>query len=165
MEKHNRAAPIAAIYWRYFPFMRKKTLVILFILEMMLSFLAFLALIPTIALIQCINGVCTSLPGPAILRLVLGSLLILAGSVLHIIVWIGMLMKQAKQQQWTWFICTFLLGRICILIYLIKIPETPQSVLSAYAPGYQQASQYQSYSPMMQSPPQEQVPLQPSQEE
>jgi hypothetical protein len=115
--------------------MRKKTLVILYTIGSVLSVLALIAEIPIIVWsVQCSNGtsVCAGLPIPAILGIVLAALFILAGSVLLLIAWIGMLVKQAKQQQWTWFICTILFSWIAMLIYLIKVPEVKQPPMVAY---------------------------------
>ena len=84
----------------------------------------------------------------------------LAGSVVELIGRIGMLIRQAKQQQWAWFVCTLLLGWICMLIYLIVWPETPPPVMLApvYAPQYQPMTAYPYQVP--QQPPYYGVPPQ-----
>jgi len=57
---------------------------------------------------------------------------------------VSALVKQVKQQQWAWFICTLLFGffpifgDIYMLIYLITVPETSQYIASADARGNQQ---------------------------
>lgn len=63
---------------------------------------------------------------------------ILAGNVIELVARIGALIKQAKQQQWAWFVCTLLFGWICTLIYLIVWPMPPQPV----APARKYASQH-----------------------
>ena len=72
---------------------------------------------------------------------------LLAGGIIELVGRIGMLIKQAKQQQWAWFVCTLLLGWICMLIYLIVWPETPQPVMPTpvYVPQYQPMPPYQLY--------------------
>lgn len=88
--------------------------------------------------------------------------LLLAGGIIELIGRIGMLIKQAKQQQWTWFVCTLLLGWVCMLIYLIVWPETPQPVMptSVYVPQYQPMPPYQSYERAQQQQGMEQRPPQ-----
>src|SRR5262249_45524886 len=44
-----------------------------------------------------------------------GILSLVLGSVLGLVAWIGTLAKQAKQEQWGWFICTLLFSSICML--------------------------------------------------
>lgn len=51
-----------------------------------------------------------------------------ASGVVELVGRIGMLIKQAKQQQWAWFVCTLLFGWICQLIYLIVWPQPLRSV-------------------------------------
>lgn len=114
--------------------MRKKTLVNLFIWSVLL----------------CIGG--PLLCGGAILMIrafvrglfplyvvlvILTAAMVLCGLVLGIIAWIGGLVKQGKQQEWGWFICTLLFGNLVLLIYLIAVPERdPQMFAVAYAtPG------------------------------
>jgi hypothetical protein len=88
-------------------------------------FLAFASELITSAVIssQCRNSTCTSVPGPAILGEVLTSILLLAGFVLFMIVWMSILIKQAQRQQWTWFVWTLLFNWIPMLLYLIKVPD------------------------------------------
>lgn len=153
--------------------MRKKTIKILFIISTCL-------ILPTIGAeglfmawaLQCdpSNGVCGA-PSPiAFLGLGLAVLCGLASSILLLIAEIGALIKQAKQQQWGWFVCTILFSWITLLIYLIVVPEMEQPAVAmlqyqAYAPGmpmYQQpyapgAQPYQPYP----YPPQPQGEMQP----
>src|SRR5260370_15469353 len=107
--------------------MRKKTLVILYILGWVLALLALASALISIAVIfsQCPTSTCPSPPGPAILGLVLAGILIVAGMVLLVIAWIRILIKQAQRQQWTWFVWTFLFSWVAMAIYFIKVPGTP----------------------------------------
>lgn len=79
---------------------------------------------------------------------------LLAGGIIELIGRIGMLIRQAKQQQWIWFVCTLLLGWVCMIVYLFVWPETPQPLLStpAYAPQYQPMPSYPPYQVMQQPP-------------
>src|SRR5258708_9094701 len=118
---------------------RKKTLVILYLLGLAL---VFLGLVPELITILAIcptstASTCTSLPGPAILVVVLGIISSLAGLVLVIIAWVRILMKQAQQQQWTWFVWTLIFSWITMALYLIQAPETLEPVQPANAPSYQ----------------------------
>jgi hypothetical protein len=71
-----------------------------------------------------------------------GTMVGLAGVMLALVGWIGTLVKQAKEHQWSWFagtlvaglIGTWLFGGIYILIYLIRVPETPHYPLLASKP-------------------------------
>lgn len=74
----------------------------------------------------------------------LGEVLMVAAGVLLIITWIGALIKQAKQQQWAWFVCTLLFSPLCLWIYLLAVPEAPKALKlistqpapQPYAQGY-----------------------------
>lgn len=77
----------------------------------------------------------------------IGEVLMVAAGVLQIITWIGALIKQAKQQQWAWFVCTLLFSPLCLWIYLLAVPEAPttpnlvstqraQPIYQPYAQGY-----------------------------
>ena len=153
--------------------MHKKTLVILFILAAACGILAIIAEAPMILwTAQCSPdaGTCSSLPPSAIIGLILAGLFMLASATLGMTCWIAMLIKQAKRQQWSWFVCTILFGWIPMLIYLIVVPEMELPTIAmfqyqAYAPGipqYQQpyapgAQPYQPYP----YPPQSRGEMQP----
>lgn len=139
--------------------MSKKTIWILFIVGMALTIIGAIAYTVTIVSVVTssipttgstptqpdVNGMLTGF-GIAIPFLIAGSIVELVGR-------IGLLIKQAKQQQWAWFVCTLLLGWVCMLVYLIVWPETPQLVMAApvYVPQYQPTQAYQSY-PSAQQP-------------
>ncbi len=55
----------------------------------------------------------------------LGTAFSLLGAVTGLIALIGGLIKQAKRRQWGWFVCTILFGVICLVIYLIVVPDAP----------------------------------------
>src|SRR5258708_27109261 len=78
--------------------MRKKTLVILYILGWALALLALASALISIAVIfsQCPTSTCPSPPGPAILGLVLAGILIVAGIVPLLIARVRILIKQAQ---------------------------------------------------------------------
>lgn len=71
--------------------------------------------------------------------LLIGSIVLggcyLASFGLGIAVVISALVKQARQQQWVWFVCTLFFGffpafgDIYMLIYLIAVPDIPQPPL------------------------------------
>ena len=119
--------------------MRKKTLVILYLLGLVLASLGLVSELIT-SLATCPTSTastCISVPGLAILVIVLGIISSGAGIVLVIIAWVRILMKQAQQQQWTWFVWTLIFSWIAMAIYLIKVPETLEPVQPANAPRYQ----------------------------
>lgn len=137
--------------------MRKKTLVILTLIGLGLSVIG--VIIITLLFISLTFPNCLSLnicggepnrPVISIIALAIGAILILASSVIQIVAWIGALVKQAKQQQWAWFVCTILFGALCMWLYLIIVPEMPvrQVMMPVYVqpyPPYQQ--QFQSRPP------------------
>lgn len=108
--------------------MRKDTLWFLLILSALLVILGiisyFLTIIPVLTTIR--PG--SSLNAPQLLSeipiagLVITVLLLTAGGVIGLVGRIGTMIKQAKRQQWAWFICTLLFGWICQLVYLIVWP-------------------------------------------
>jgi drug/metabolite transporter (DMT)-like permease len=106
--------------------MRKKTIGILYVLSILCSVVAVILFL--VARFLGLQGVGTGV----------SVLLVLAASVLGVIAWIGVLIKQGKQEQWGWFICTLLFGGIVLLIYLIAVPEnSPQLPLPGYGQVYQ----------------------------
>lgn len=64
-----------------------------------------------------------------------------AASALLTVAWIGILVIQARQRQWPWFVLTIIFGYICMSIYLIAVPEAPSSKEVGYwqAPPEQQS--------------------------
>jgi len=143
--------------------MRKKTIAILFTVGMILCALALIAKVPTNGwLAQCKGtSVCASPSPSVILAIVLTVLFGIASSVLLVIAHIGMLIKQAKRQQWGWFVCTILFSWITMLIYLIRVPEVDQSTMV----DYPARPQYEPYAPgLQQYPPQSERSMQQPQE-
>ncbi|WP_201360249.1 hypothetical protein [Dictyobacter formicarum] len=132
--------------------MRRKTLAILTLIGLGL----FLVSIGTIVVETAVNAVYCSSPNcplPSIpstpptwqiVVSIIGEVSILAAGVLQIIAWIGAMTKQAKRQQWTWFVCTFLFSPICLWIYLLAVPEAlelvyiqpEQPIYRPYTQGY-----------------------------
>lgn len=100
---------------------------------------------------ECGGSTGQPFPSGALAAMLIGLLLLLSGLIVGIVSWVGALVKQAKQQQWGWFagtlasglIASYLSG-ICILIYLIVVPEQ-QPVLPGYLPmqPYQAGVLYQ----------------------
>jgi len=81
--------------------MRKKTLVILYLLGLTLASLGLASELITVLTIcpTSTASTCISVAGPAILVVVLGIISSLAGIVLVLIAWVRILMKQAQRQQ------------------------------------------------------------------
>lgn len=52
-------------------------------------------------------------------------LIVPAVLILYVIVWIGTLIRQGKQQEWVWFVCTLLFGNFITFIYLLAVPDRP----------------------------------------
>lgn len=140
--------------------MRKKTLTTLTFVGLALlimgiaiitvSVLALIAATSTTS--SCSLGTCCSSGScyPSTV-LFMSSFLIVGGSftviacILHIIAWIGTMVKQAKQRQWVWFGCalffgctTLILGWICTWIYLIAVREQPKQTKEPVALPYLQ---------------------------
>ncbi|HEU5383438.1 MAG TPA: hypothetical protein VFV38_49180 [Ktedonobacteraceae bacterium] len=133
--------------------MRKKTLVILSLLSIGLCIVGVIAIILGGVLVasaeSCSGSICTSsaADGLGIVGIGVSIIFFIAASVIGLIAWICGLIKQAQQQEWAWFICTLLFGSLCLLIYLLAVPERTQYVVPAYAPVYPPMQQYQSYQP------------------
>lgn len=127
--------------------MRKKTIVILFTVAIILCVHASIAEMPMLAWSAQCKGTsdCAGPSALAILGIVLAALSGITGSVLFFIAFIGTLIKQAKQQQWSWFVCTLLFSWITLVIYLIKVPEMEQPAMAV--------PQYQPFSPGRQDYP------------
>lgn len=116
--------------------MSKKTMWILCILSLALIIIGFVAYVATIGSLVTSSIAATpdSPPSPPNLNGMLAGfgiafVFLLAGGIVELVGRIGMLIRQAKQQQWAWFVCTLLLGWVCMLVYLIVWPETPQLVM------------------------------------
>lgn len=153
--------------------MRKKTIMILFILSTVLGMgdiIGFVVLsILTVA--SCVSN-CNSfdparIADGSLLDLLLASLGLLfaaVGELLYLIAWIGSLVKQGKQQQWGWFTANLIswflgVGWIYMVVYLIAVPETSMSTTSAYMPLRQPVQPYSAYPPY---PPQQPYSAYPS---
>ena len=123
--------------------MRKKTIVILYVLSLVLTGIAIVALMASSAPAASTSQNCYNSSGTAVSSstcdssgselafsagLPFGMGLLLVGGVLGTIAWIGTLVKQGKQEQWGWLVCTLFFSGISTLIYLIVVPETPQYV-------------------------------------
>lgn len=121
--------------------MRKKTIVTLYILAVLLSVIAAIALIPFILPHSLPHSILMSrflyfyhIAGGVVISIAL----FCVASVLGIIAWIGVLVKQGKQEQWVWFVCTLLFGGLVLLIYLLAVPErSPQLPVPGHGQVYQ----------------------------
>jgi membrane protease YdiL (CAAX protease family) len=110
--------------------MHKKTIVSLYVMSI-LCFVVAALLFLVFSLVLGVHVIGTAI----------SVLLVIAASVLGVIAWIGALIKQAKQEQWGWFICTLLFSGIVLLIYLIVVSEnSPQLPLPGYGQVYQPQS-------------------------
>lgn len=149
--------------------MRKKTLVTLTLIGVGLYIVGISIIVLTSVLLASTFSACapdcSSPPAGIIVGFIISYLMIIAASIVSIVAWIGMLIKQAKQQQWGWFVCTLLLGYIPMIIYLIAVPEAPNPLMPVYyvpAPGQpyppMQPYQYQAGQPY---PPMQAYPYQP----
>lgn len=150
--------------------MRKKTIVILTLVGLGLYVVSIIAIaLSAITLTSTLSSCSPDCPlspsGGLIAGLIIGYVILLAGSIVNIVAWVGTLISQAKRQQWAWFVCTILFGIICMWIYLIAVPEAPTPVMLAYYPypvgqAYQPMQQYQ-YQPGQAYPPMQAYPYQP----
>lgn len=119
--------------------MRKKTLVTLTLTSAGLYVVGISIIILTsVLLASTLSGCspdCSSPPAGIIVGFIISYLMIIAASIVSIVAWIGMLIKQAKQQQWGWFVCTLLFGYITMIIYLIAVPEVQELMPVYYVPA------------------------------
>lgn len=125
--------------------MRRKTIAILFGTGFGLALIGTLVMFVGGAAIGAAAASCDSsttycdpsagMEGGLSALLILGILVITAGSILTMISWIATLIKQAQRQQWAWFICTLLFSGICTLLWLIIEPDVP--AVPQYVPVYQ----------------------------
>jgi hypothetical protein len=114
--------------------MRKKTIAILYILALLFLVLAIISIFVANATSSqnCPNvGSCynnsSSISSQGVAFIILFLVLFFVAIVLGMIAWIGALVKQGKQDQWSWFVCTLFFGGLALLIYLIAVPErSPQ---------------------------------------
>ena len=54
-----------------------------------------------------------------------GLVVLLAGSAIALVAWIGALIKLAQSGRWGWFVCMILFSGITMLIYIFAGPEAP----------------------------------------
>jgi hypothetical protein len=84
------------------------------------------------------TGEATSTGAPNAPVLALGVILLVGSAIVHLVAWIGALVKTAQIQQWVWFVLILLLGIIPLVIYGFIGPEAPNPPAVAYypPPGY-----------------------------
>lgn len=58
---------------------------------------------------------------------ILGALIVLLGSILSLIAWIGALIRTATLGRWGWFVCLLLFHGLALLIYIFAGPTTRTS--------------------------------------
>lgn len=127
--------------------MRKKNIATFYILAIVLSVIAAITLLPlvlphSISLLRFLFFYHRA--GGIAIPIVLFSI----AGILGIIAWIGALVKQGRQEQWVWFVCTLLFGGLVVLIYLLAVPESsPQLPVPGYGPAYPPYPPQQSYPP------------------
>lgn len=129
--------------------MRRKVLAILTLIGLVLFFVAIGTIVVEAAAtaVYCSSPACPPPnipPGPpptwVMVTSAIGEVSLVVAGVLQIIAWIGAMIRQAKRQQWAWFVCTLLFSPICLWMYLLVVPE-------ALDPIYMQPNQpiYQPY--------------------
>ncbi|HEY7416378.1 MAG TPA: hypothetical protein VH593_14390 [Ktedonobacteraceae bacterium] len=147
--------------------MRKKTIIILYILAISFSALAiinfevtpllvdlFLQCVPHEFGVQLSSSCRSEIETIFVVVSVISIVLLVIMTVLGMIAWIGALVKQGQQQQWGWFVCTLLFGGLVLFIYLIAIPESlPQLPVPGSGQVYQPPMYYPPNQPFYPSSP------------
>jgi len=121
--------------------MRRKTLAILTLIALGLFFVSIgiYAMMPGASIYYCAspnNCPPASIPGSisvsplsiGLIVFIIGQVSLLAAVVLQIIAWMGAMTRQAKRQQWIWFVCTLFFSPICLWLYLLTPPEAPKPI-------------------------------------
>lgn len=143
--------------------MSKKVIAILLGIGAGLGIIGLVMFIPGVVIINsacqpnCTTSGQVAPIGPSLVMLG-GLVLFLVGYIVGAVAWVGALVRQGKRQQWGWFAGTLASGlaagvltSICMLIYLIVVPERqeplpnylPMQPYQAGVPSYFPASAYQ----------------------
>jgi len=68
---------------------------------------------------------------------IIGVLLFVVAAIVHLIAWIGALIRSARMQTWGWFVVVLLFSSLGTLIYAIAGPSSQPMMAGAYPPqGY-----------------------------
>jgi len=87
---------------------------------------------------QLSAGTCS--PNPAAIMgpgYFIGLFVIIVAGIVHLVAWIGALIRSAKMQTWGWFVAVLLLSNLGTLVYAIAGPPNQPMMAAAYPPqGY-----------------------------
>ena len=126
--------------------MRKKTILILWIIGLIIAIIGVALFVPSIvaAANNCttnsLGGQSCSLPtsDPRTATGLIGVLVIILGGLISAVAWIGALVRSAKMQDWVWFVIVLVFNALGTLIYLIASRSdsaaTPQTDAPYSAP-------------------------------
>lgn len=98
-------------------------------------------------------GTCQpNVPSNEALRVGSGVILFLLAAILHLIAWIGSLVRSARMGSWAWFVVVLLLNEVGLLLYALFAPrDRPKEPVgyqpAAGAPGYPPAISQPGYTP------------------
>lgn len=122
--------------------MRKKTVLILWIIGFVIALIGAGMFVPAIvaAANHCtpnaFGGQNCSLPTSDPLTVIglLGVVVIIIGGLVSTIAWIGALIRSAKMQTWGWFVVVLLFHALGTLIYALAGPPEQPAMIGAGAP-------------------------------
>jgi hypothetical protein len=127
--------------------MSKKTILWLTLIGIVLAIIGALLVVPPAASAaqQCtqeqINtGNCRpTVSSGAALMIGGGVLLFFLAAILHLVAWIGALVRSASMRTWGWFVAVLLLSELGLLIYALFGPRDRPRAPAGYQPGVGQA--------------------------
>ena len=91
-------------------------------------------------------------------RVGIGIVLFGIAAILHLVAWIGALVRSAKMDSWAWFVIVLLLSELGLILYALFAPRDRPQVPAGYqpaagAPGYPPAVGQPGYAPPASPPP------------
>ncbi|HEY7124015.1 MAG TPA: hypothetical protein VH540_08715 [Ktedonobacterales bacterium] len=146
--------------------MSKKTILWLTLIGIVLAIIGAVLVVPVgaSALQQCTqeqinNGTCQpTLSSDATTRLGIGIVLLGISALLHLIAWIGALVRSARMGSWAWFVVVLLISELGLILYALFAPRDRPKLPAGYvpaagAPGYPPPISQPGYTPPGTPPP------------
>jgi hypothetical protein len=145
--------------------MSKKTILWLTLIGIALAIIGAVLVVPVAASAaqQCTqeqinNGVCQpNVSSNDATRLGIGIVLLGIAAILHLVAWIGALVRSAKMGSWAWFVVVLLLSDLGLILYALFAPRNRPKAPEGYqpavgAPGYPPAVSQPGYPPAVSQP-------------
>lgn len=146
--------------------MSKKTILWLTLIGIVLAIIGAILIVPVVAGAaqhctqdQLNNGTCqVNIPSSEATRVGSGIVLLGIAAILHLVAWIGALVRSAKMGSWVWFVVVLLLSDLGLILYALFAPRDRPKVPAGYqptvyAPGYPPAVSQPGYTPPGSPPP------------